>query len=198
MRRDLIVTALIFIVIGFVGGYVFTRQAGKSGATLSSPLMGGAQSADEAMGLPPGHPPMDISQRIIELRQEAERNPDDAVAALRLADFLFEVGRCQDAVAWYERALARAPKEIDARIKMASCLTEIGQADAAIRHLNTVLELKPNEPHALYHLAVAYLRGKQNRAEAERIYRRLRQVNPNFEGLDDLERLLRPPAGGGR
>ncbi len=194
MRRDLIVTALIFIVIGFVGGYIFTRQAGKSGALLTPPLTGGAQSADEAMGLPPGHPPIDVSQRIVELRQEAEGKPEDPVPALRLADFLFEVGRCQDAVAWYERALARAPKEIDARIKMASCLTETGQADAAIRHLNTVLELKPNEPHALYHLAVAYLRGKQNRAEAERLYRQLRQVNPNFEGLDDLERLLR--AGG--
>ncbi|MBI4462898.1 MAG: tetratricopeptide repeat protein [Acidobacteria bacterium] len=189
MRRDLVLTALIFAVIGFVGGYVYTRQA-KQAAPQTAPLLGEQPSAEEAMGLPPGHPPMDVSRQIVALRQQAEQNPEDAGAALRLAEFLFEIGRCQEAIPWYERALAREPKNLDARVALASCLADTNQPDAAIEQLNAVLALKPNEPHALYHLALTLLRGKQDRAGAERVRQQLRQVNPNFPGLEELDRLL--------
>lgn len=196
MRRDLLVTALIFVILGFAGGYFYTRQAG--GPASSAPLLPSQPSAEEAMGLPEGHPPMDVARRMVELRQEAEQNPDDPVPTLRLADFLLDVGRCQDAVAWYERALQREPKNLDARTKLGNCLAETGQPDAAIRQFETVLQLKPNEPHALYHLGVTLLRGKQDRTAAERVARQLHQVNPNFPGLEDLERMLAESRAAGR
>lgn len=203
MRRDLIVTALVFAVIGFLGGYFYTRRAAEQRAVVA-PAAG--PTTEEAMGLPPGHPPMDVSQQIVTLRQEAEKNPRDPAASFRLGEFLFDAGRCADAIPWYERGLKLEPKNTDARVVLAGCLADTGQADEGVKHLNTVLELKPNEPHALYHLAVILLRAKQDRAGAERIYRQLRLNHPTFQGLGELERLLREsgqsrggPAGtGGR
>ncbi|MFQ5817757.1 MAG: tetratricopeptide repeat protein [Terriglobia bacterium] len=190
MRRDLVVTALVFIVVGFVGGYIYTQQTGEQRLSKSSPLLADELAGEEALGLPPGHPSIDVAQRMRELRAEAEQNPEDIGAALRLAYFLMEVGRCQDAIAWYERGLRLEPNNTDTRIALANCLFETGQHDAALQHLNTVLALKPNEPHALYHLVVTRLRGKRDLPGAERAYRQLRQANPNFAGLEELERLL--------
>lgn len=202
MRRDLVVTALIFALIGFLGGYIYIRQTRLppergSGASTGS-LALEAPAAEEASGLPEGHPPLDVARQIVDLRKDAEKNPTDPAAALRLADFLFNTGRFQDAIPWYERALRLEPKNIDARIRLAGCLVETAQHDAALKQLDTVLQLKPNEPHALYHQAVTLLRGKQDRAGAERVYRQLRQVNPHFPGLEDLERLFGEPPRGGR
>lgn len=190
MRRDLVLTALVFILIGFVSGYIYTQQTGKQPLLQSSPMLTGEPVGEEDLGLPPGHPPLDVAREIVALRQEAEQNPEDVGAALRLADFLLEVEVYQDAITWYERALRLEPKNTDARIALARCQFEMGQYEAAIQQLNTVLELKPNEPHALYHLGVTLLRGQRDLPGAERVYRQLRQVNPNYPGLEDLERLL--------
>lgn len=192
MRRDLVVTALIFAVIGFLGGYLYTQRAASPppAPTGSGPLTAAQPTAEEVPGLPAGHPPMEIAREIVTLRQEAEKNPRDAALAFRLAELLFEVGRCDEAIPHYQRGLDLEPKNTDARVVLANCLTETGKYAEAERQLEAVLQLKPNQPHALYHLAVARLR-KPDRAGAERAYQQLRQVNPNFEGLPELERMLK-------
>jgi len=193
MRRDLVLTAVIFVVVGFVAGYIYMsqvqwRQQRAAAGGRPSPLL--ELPANIEGELPAGHPPMDVARQIVELRQEAERNPKDAVAAFRLADLLFEIERFADAAFWYERGLGVEPKNIDARVALGICLHRSGRHDEAITQFNTVLELKPNEPEALYELALTLLHGKQDRAAAERIYEQLRRVNPNFAGLEDLERQL--------
>lgn len=203
MRRDLVLTASLFVVIGFLAGYIYTNQTqwrqqrAASGGRVSSLL---EMPADIEAELPEGHPPIDVARQIMALRQEAEENPEDAAAAFRLAELLFELERFADAIFWYQRGLALEPKNLDARIALGACLHQTGSYDEAMVQFNTVLELKPNNSYALYHLALTLLHGKQDRTGAERIYKRLRRVNPNFAGLEDLEHQLAaaPPASGGR
>jgi len=178
--------------VGFLPGYIYMSQVQwrqqRAASGRGSPL---AQlPAGIEAELPAGHPPIDIAREIVALRQEAEQHPEDAEVAFRLADLLFETERFADAAFWYQRGLAREPKNLDARIALGVSLHQAGRHDEAITQFNTVLELKPNDSEALYHLALTLLHGKRDPASAQRLYEQLRRVNPNFPGLQDLERQL--------
>jgi tetratricopeptide (TPR) repeat protein len=189
MRRDLLFTALVFTAIGFLGGYVYFRE------TVERPLRSAARPAapatTQSQELPEGHPPLDISERWRELEARARGNPDDAQAALDLANFLYDVQNWEEAITWYERALALRPRDANARTDMATAYFNLGGHEEAIAAYDRVLEIEPNKPQALYGLALARLHGQQDRAGARRAFEQLRRAHPDFPGVALLEEALR-------
>ncbi|MFQ5663190.1 MAG: tetratricopeptide repeat protein [Terriglobia bacterium] len=184
MRRDLLITALIFFAVGFLAGYIYLKQAGggERRAALPQPRTTG----ETELALPEGHPPLDISQRWRSLEQQAQANPRDPRAAVELANFLFSLERWEDALVWYRRALELAPKNADARTDLGSCYYNLDRFDEAITEFTRALEIEPNKPEALFNLAMARLRGKQDRAGARRAYEQLRRHHPDFPGVELL------------
>jgi len=189
VRRDLLITALIFTAVGFVGGVVYRDYAPGRPSTALVQTPAAAMSPEAEAALPEGHPPLNIAEQWNRLQQQAEANPKDAGAALELANFLFDVGRWDDAVRWYRRALELDPKNTDARTDLGTCYFNLARFDEAIAEFNLVLELQPNKPEALYNLAMARLR-QQDPAGARRAYDQLRRNHPNFPGLPQLARML--------
>ena len=190
MRRDLLITALVFTAIGFVGGYLYTQYAGqgpRTVTTLSGPAaMAGPESEPT---LPEGHPPLDMAQRWRDLQQKAEANPNDSKAALELANLLFDLQRWEDATFWYKRALTLEPKNTDARTDLATCYYNLGRYDEAQKEYAASLELEPNKPQSLYGLALTRL-SKKDTAGARQAYDQLRRAHPEFPGNEDLARRL--------
>lgn len=188
MRRDLLITALLFTAIGFVGGYAYFQQT-SSGA-LRTVVQPPAPTAEADNELPAGHPPLDVAQRWRELQDRAEANPRDAAAARELADLLYDLERWEPAVFWYRRALELEPKNTHARTDLATCYFHLNRHDEALAEYAKALELEPRKPQALYGLALTRLHGKKDRAGAEAAYRELRQAHPDFPGLEQLAREL--------
>lgn len=189
MRRDLLVTALIFTIVGFLAGTLFTGALGGPGRVASPAPQEPAQSAG-GQNLPEGHPPMEMAGRWQQLRDRAEANPEDDKAAVELANFLYDQGVWDQAAVWYRRALALNPRNADARTDLATTLYQSGRYDDAIREYETALEQEPDKPQALFGLARAKLDGKQDRAGAEQAYERLRRMHPTFEGVQILAEML--------
>jgi tetratricopeptide (TPR) repeat protein len=191
MRRDLLITALIFTALGFAGGVVFSRYSDSASpsadASLSAFESGAGLGGSE---LPEGHPPLDLAKRWQDLKQRADASPNDPHAARELADFLYDVERWQDAVFWYRRALELDPKNTDARTDLATCYFQMGQFDQAAAEYSNALELEPNKPQALFGLAMVRLRGQNDREAARRLYEQLRRSHPNFEGVAQLAAAL--------
>lgn len=187
MRRDLLITALIFTVVGFVGGSLYSRYATEG--PVRSPLPQPATAEAEPV-LPEGHPPLDIAQQWNTLREQAEANPRDLKAATELANFLYDIEHWEDAVFWYRRALELAPNDTDVRTDLATCYYNMGRFDEAIDVYTQALQLDPNKPQALYGLAMARLRGKRDVAGARQAYQQLRRSHPDFPGLDLLAKEL--------
>lgn len=188
MRRDLLITALIFTLVGFVAGAVYTRQStGDSPRALLSPPPATAPSDSS---LPEGHPPLNVAERWSALQQQAEANPRDPRAAAELANFLYDIQRWDDAIGWYTRTLELEPKNTDVRTDLGTCYYNLGRFDEAIAEFDRVLELEPNKPQALFNLAMARLRGKQDTAGARRVYEQLRRSHPDFPGIELLAREL--------
>lgn len=188
MRRDLLITALLFTAIGFVGGYVFFKQL-SSGA-LRTVVQPEAPAAEGEEGLPAGHPPLDLAQRWRELQERAEASPRDAATARELADFLYDLQRWEPAVFWYRRTLELEPKNTDARTDLATCYFHLNRHDEALGEYSKALELEPRKAQALYGLTLTRLHGKNDRAGAQAAYQELRQSHPDFPGLEELAREL--------
>jgi len=192
LRRDLFVTALLFVAVGFIAGYIYTRSAGgRSAAVLPAEEMVGASGASGSQaGLPEGHPPLDVAQRWRTLQEKAEKNPRDPQAALELANLLYDLERWDTAVFWYRRALELEPKNTDSRTDLATAYFHLSRFDEALAEYARVLELEPNKPQALYGLAMARWQGKQDRAGAQQAYEQLRRSHPDFPGVELLAREL--------
>lgn len=190
MRRDLLVTALIFLVLGFFAGALYTGAVG--GPARPNPLTAGASAPPETPAdLPEGHPPMEMAERWQQLRERAEANPGDEQAAVELANFLYDQGVWDQAVVWYGRTLEINPRNLDARTDLATCLFQSQQFDESIREYEAALQQEPNKPQALFGLARVKLQGKNDRAGAEQVFEQLRRSHPDFEGVKVLADLLR-------
>lgn len=188
MRRDLVLTALIFAAIGFMGGYVYFRET--AGSPMQPPVRPASPAATQSQDLPEGHPPLDVSERWRELEARATSNPDDPQAALDLANLLYDMQNWEEAVTWYERALALQPKNTNARTDMATAYFNLNRYEEAIAAYKRALETEPDKPQALYGLALALLHGQQDRDGARRAFEQLRRTNPNFPGVALLEETL--------
>ena len=189
MRRDLLVTALIFSVVGFMAGALFTGAIG--GARPASPVLSPpVVQSSSPEGLPEGHPPLELAERWQELRERAESNPDDVGAAVELANFLYDQGSWEQAAVWYEKALALNPRDTSVRTDYATSLYNQGRAGEAIAEYGAALRDEPDKPQALYGLARAKLEAEQDRDAAEKLYEQLRRAHPEFEGVRLLAALL--------
>ena len=190
MRRDLLITALVFTAIGFVGGYVYTQYAGTSAHSMPTSGPAAMANPEPEATLPEGHPPLDVAQRWRTLQQQAEATPNDSKPALELANLLFDMQRWEDATFWYKRVLTLEPKNTDARTDLATCYFNLGRYDEALQEYSASLELEPNKPQALYGLALTRLAGKKDVAGARQAYEQLRRTHPEFPGNEDLAKRL--------
>lgn len=189
MRRDLLVTALLFTIVGFIAGALYTGAlagsgpAAAQGRTVSNPPAGSGV-------LPADHPPMEEARRWQELREKAEANPKDENAAVELANFLYDQGVWDQAIEWYQRTLEINPRNTNARTDMATCYFQAKMFDEAIKEYTAALTDEPNKPQALFGLARVKFEGKQDRAGAERVFEQLKQAHPTFEGVEVLAGIL--------
>src|ERR1017187_330155 len=137
MKKETILTAVIFLAVGFLAGYITDAQMnwnGRQKATQMAatppempPPTGGAASAPSGgempkQGLPEGHPPIDSAAVIQQMENMAAQNPNDVDIRLKLANFLYDQKQYSKAIEWYQRALELAPKNVNAR-------TDLGRSE---------------------------------------------------------------------
>ena len=191
MRRDLLVTALIFAIVGFIAGALFTGAVGDGAPTrpVAPPPRPAGQPASEGE-LPEGHPPMELAARWQELLERAEANPGEVEPAVELANFLYDQGAWDQAALWFEKALAINPDDTDLRTIYAISLYKVNRVDDAVREYEAVLAVEPDKPQALFGLAHAMVEKLNDRAGAEQILERLRRAHPGHESIALLESLL--------
>ncbi|MFQ5696558.1 MAG: tetratricopeptide repeat protein [Terriglobia bacterium] len=189
MRRDLLITALAFLTLGFLGGYLVSESS--RAPQPSAPAAGGG-AATSAAGeeLPSGHPPARLARRWLELEQQVQENPEDAEVALRFALFLDEAQRWSEAARAYGRVLELAPENAEVLVKRGTVHFHLGRVEEAVADFERALALNPDQPRALYGLALARLQGQRDVAGARAAYERLRRSHPDYPGLELLAQQL--------
>ena len=202
MKKETILTAVVFFAVGFLAGYITDAQLSWSGrqkaamtATSGMPSEmpgspGTAQSGTAPSGLPEGHPPIDSASIIKQLEQEAEQNPNDPDIPLKLADFLYDQRQYQQAIEWYQKSLALNPKNVNARTDLGTAYFYIGQAEQALKEYRQSLAIDPDHKPTLLNVIVVNLEGTHDVAAARRAWERLHALDPSNPNLPGLKQKL--------
>ena len=204
MKKETLITALVFLVFGFLAGYIYKAQTGHSsagvpavGSAPSSPAgdSGASGSADMGSGataavLPPGHPPIDDTAMVQALEEQANSNSQDPAPALKLANYLYDHGKYEEAIRWYQKAVQLDPTNVNASTDLGTCYFNVGRADDALRQFHHSLTIEPRHQPTLYNMIVVEMEGKHDYTAAADAWETLHRINAAYPKLDDLKHQL--------
>ena len=211
MRKETIITAVVFFAVGFLVGYITDAQlnwsarqkAAMAGATAPAemPSGGGAPGAAAGgtmpSGLPPGHPNVDTALVTQQLANQANQNPKDPEAALKLANYLYDQRQYDKSIEWYQRVVALEPKNVNARTDMGTAYFYTGRAQDALQEYRKSLEIDPKHEPTLLNMIIVNLEGTHDVAAAQAAWERLRKVNPNSPQLASMKEKIDVARGQG-
>jgi cytochrome c-type biogenesis protein CcmH/NrfG len=213
MKKETIITAVIFLAVGFLAGYITDAQMNWNGhqkAAVSAappadmPPAGGTASAPAGMGggatqqgLPEGHPAIDPTAIVKQLETMAAQNPKDADVRLKLADFLYDQKQYIDAVPWYQQVLEIDPKNVNARTDLGTAFYYLGRPQDALREYDKSLAIDPKHEATILNTIVVNLDGTHDLAAAQKAWNRLYELNPNHPALAGLKQRIDAARTGG-
>jgi tetratricopeptide (TPR) repeat protein len=201
MKKETIITAVIFLAVGFLAGYITDAQINWNGhqkaAQVASTPAEMPPSADTAtaspsgaaapQGLPEGHPPIDSTAVIKQMEDLAAQNPRDAEVRLRLANFLYDQKQYSKAIEWYRHALELDPKNVNAHTDLGTAYFYTGRSQDALREYEKSLAINPQHEPTLLNTIVVNLDGTHDLAAAQKAWDRLSKLNPNHPALAGLK-----------
>ncbi len=211
MKKETILTAVVFLVVGFLAGYITNAQMNWGGrqkavmpaaASMPSEMPGGgapgaAQGGGMPSGLPEGHPPIDSALILKQLQEEAAQSPSDPELPLKLANYLYDQRQYRQAIEWYQKSLALNPKNVNARTDMGTAYFYIGQSGQALKEYNQSLAMDPDHKPTLLNVIVVNLEGTHDMAAARRAWDRLHALDPANPALQSLKQKLDAAQGAG-
>ena len=211
MKKETILTAVVFLVVGFLAGYITDAQMNWSGrqkagmtapAGMPSEMPGGgapgtAQGGGMPSGLPEGHPPIDMAAMIKQFQEKAEQNPKDPEIPLSLANLLYDQRQYPQAIEWYQKSLAINPKNVNARTDMGTAYYYLGQTGKALEEYKRSLAIDPDHKPTLVNLIVVNLEGTHDIAAAQQAWDRLHNLDPTNPALQSLKQKLDAARGTG-
>ena len=199
MKKETIITAIVFFAMGCLAGYVGgDYKASNSRPATESPAgtLGNAAPPDPGAGqaqspnLPKGHPPIDDSAMVKVLQDEAAQNPKDPAPALKLANYLYDQRKFEQAIDWYQKVVALDPKNVSARTDLGTSYYNVGRPQEALSEFRRSLEIDPKHEQTLFNSIVVNLQGTHDLAAAQQAWDRLHAVSPNYPGLDRLKQSI--------
>jgi cytochrome c-type biogenesis protein CcmH/NrfG len=121
-----VIAAAFLAGMGYLVHAAFSTGGSVFGASVS-----GASSqttpAPPAMNVQGGGPPAAVRTQLADLRARIAKNPKDDVALTQLADMYLAVGKYDDAIPYYKRALAANPNNVAAKEGLSEAESESKQ-----------------------------------------------------------------------
>jgi TPR repeat protein len=203
MKKETLLTAVVFLVVGFLAGYITDAQLSwhaqqkaamtTTGGVASGMPSGAATDAGQGgsmPGLPEGHPPIDNGAIVKQLQEAAEKSPQDPEIPLKLANFLYDQRQFQQAIEWYQKSLALNPNNVNAHTDLGTVYFYLGQAGQALKEYSQSLAIDPNHKPTLLNVIVVNLEGTHDLGAARRAWDRLHRLDPSNPALEGLKQKL--------
>ena len=176
---------LIGLSVGFLAGFLTATQLEPSETRIvDSTAMGSSQPSSAEASLPDGHPPIDFSKEIEALEQILQRDPEDFAALAQMGNIYYDMGRFNDAIPYYKKALMVNPDDFNVRTDMGTCYHYSGQHERAIQEFESVLQKNPNFAAAWYNIGIVKYSGLGDSKGAMEAWEKLLATNPDYPGAD--------------
>jgi Flp pilus assembly protein TadD len=173
---------LLGIILGATSGYIFAFYQVQSSTPRALPIAQGSNT-------PQGHPDVSNEQLLGMFKEALAKNPNDATLITRYANFLFDLGRFNEAVEWFGKIVAMQPNNLDVRTDLGTALWNAGQKEKAMAEYQRILQADPKHIATLHNLAVVYL-GERDFSSAEKVIKQIEAIQPTYEGLPSLKQRL--------
>lgn len=185
MRRDSLAFAVSGVAFGLLVGWIIGTQQVPEPAPAPVATTAAAPAA-------PAPPALDQA-RVSALEQQAAADPRNAAVRVDLANLYFDAERFNEAVPWYEAALALNPKHVDAGTDLAIAYFYQREPDRALTQLDRVLAIDSRHVKALLNQGYIRALGKQDLVGAAESWEKVVSLAPNSEearrarlGLDGI------------
>jgi tetratricopeptide (TPR) repeat protein len=106
-------------------------------------------------------------------------DPGNAGARVQLANEYYDAEMFDEAIAWYEQALAIDPALVDASTDLGVSYYYTGQTDRALEQFDYSLGLDPAHAKTLLNQGIVLAFGRQDIASAAEAWRRVVEIAPD-------------------
>jgi tetratricopeptide (TPR) repeat protein len=174
MKAESIVFAVSGMCFGIILGWVLgTGQAGNRTAPVTTP----AATTTGAAGNTEQQAVLDEA-RVQALTTVLQSDPNNAGAAVQLANTYFDGARYQDAITWYERALKLEPNDVNASTDLGVSYYYTNQPDRALQQFDYSLKLDARHTKTLLNQGIVLAFGKEDLDAAAASWQKVVEIAP--------------------
>jgi tetratricopeptide (TPR) repeat protein len=181
VKADAIAYIVSGACFGVILGWVIGTQQVK-GASSAQVATQAAQSASapaaQAAGNQRQPPPLDEA-RVQSLTTILQSDPNNASAAVQLANTYFDAERYPDAIKYYEQALKLDPNNPDASTDLGVSYYYSNRTDDALKRFDESLKMNPRHTKTLLNQGIVLAFGKQDLGGAEAAWRKVVEIAPD-------------------
>ena len=170
LTSSAVIMGIAAFIIGFVCGGVVSEHKSirqDTGAVVSS-LSGTKISPEPA------------DNHIQHLREEAQRQPDNAAIWAELGNACFDAGKAEEAIEAYQNSLRIHPENADVRTDMGSMYRMAEKPEKAIECYDQVLKAHPDHKNAVFNKGVTLLLDRKQPEQASSFWKTVLKRVPDF------------------
>ncbi len=197
MKSESVVYAIAGTLFGFIIGWIVgTQQApGHVAAGVPNTAASQASAPAQAGAMPPASQPMLDEAQVTAMRNVADRDPKNVESRIQLGNMYFDAERYQDAIRWYQDALALKPNDPDVSTDLAICFYYTSQVDKSLAQFEQSLAMSPSHVKTYLNMGVVKNFGKQDVAGARAAWQKVLSLAPGTQEAQAAQRFLDSVAG---
>ncbi len=178
MRPDSLVFAISGVFLGLIAGWILGAQyAVAPGVTARSTPAASERAVTGAASAQTSPPHLDEA-RVQALQAAADRRASDPAPRVELANLYFDAERYDDAIKWYEAALAIDPGNVNVSTDLGVSYYYTNQPDRALQQFDRSLKIDPNHAKTILNLGIVRAFGKQDLAGAAQAWEKVIALAP--------------------
>ena len=131
-----------------------------------------------------------MHQEMETLRKALEASPTDAGLLARMGNLYYDAGMFDRARDYYTKSLETDPRNPNVSTDLGICFHRLGQPDEALKRFRASLAIDPRHWQSWLNIGVVSLFEKQDVKTAEEAFARVKELNPAFQGLPQLQQEL--------
>ena len=97
-----------------------------------------------------------MMQKVLDLRNALDADPDNYDLNVQMANNNFDIGRYDQALKYYKKAISLNNKNANVLIDMGVSYFNLNAMDSALIYMKQALDLQPNHPQGLYNTGIVY------------------------------------------
>jgi cytochrome c-type biogenesis protein CcmH/NrfG len=181
-----IVYAIGMLLVGGLAGYVLSMSTATRLPAATSALSTAsvpAQTGGSAAGMVD-----EVALRAY--RDILARDPKNVQAAVSAGNMLYDARRYEDAIQFYQQAMAANGSDINVSTDLGTALWYTGRADAALAQYAVSLSLDPKHAQTLFNLGIVRSDGKKDYAGAVQAWETLLASNPSYPNAANVRSMI--------